>query len=717
LAVVLTLLASAMPRPAAGSEPEPEADAAAEKAGGAMSVRSGNWNDPGTWSGGQVPTSNGSAVVAAGHVVTVTADVAVAGVAVKNGATLRLDPTRTVRVSSDRNVVVEGLLQMRPASPTVSHLLRFVDVDESRFVGGGMQPLASDVGLWVMGSGRLDLAGSPKTAWTRASGSIAADDASVNLVDPPSGWQEGDELAIAPTQAPTVGDAAWAGFDQAGVTGVSGSTVSLSTPVTRPHPMVNGQWTAEVMNLTRNVRLEGTAGGRSHVFIRSSRPQVILYTAIRFMGPRKNGDKVAGRYGLHFHHSYDGSRGSQVIGTVVRDTDSHAFVPHRSYGVTLKDDISFNTTEDAYWWDPTVNKGKFDPEEVSHDTVMDHDIAALVKPGASAQRLSGFVMAGGQHNVIRDSVAVGVQGTRDANGFKWPEQGPGAWDFSRGNVAHNNKMDGIFDWENGGPPRVIANFVAYYNGGAGIDHGSYFNRYRFENIVLYGNARTAVDLRAVSGTAIDQTAVGPDQQIRFDNVVLDGAGISTDLVVSQEHATTGRNRPTVFRNATFTGAQNAVRMGGSFPNEIEIESSLVLTPQDAIFEPGAAAANKVRIELLPDILPAIAIEITAFGRLAIPLFGAFVDTSPPNSSIVSPLGGSLVSGTVDVTTAGYDLVGVTRVELLVDGVLRSTAEETSPTFPWSTTGLAQGAHTLQVRAYDAAGNSNQSALATVFVVP
>ena len=509
-----------------------------------------------------------------------------------------------------------------------------------------------------------------------------------------------------------MGDASWSGFDQAAVASVSASTVSLSSAVSRPHPMVNGQWTAEVMNLTRNVRLEGTATGRSHVFIRSTKPQSILNTAIRYMGPRKGGDLVLGRYGLHFHFSLDGSRGSQVLGTVIRDTDSHAFVPHQSHGITFKDDISFNTTEDAYWWDPSTAVDKEDPGELSNDTVMDHNIAALVKAGSSSPtRLAGFVMAEGNNNVVRDSVAVGVQGSRDAAGFKWPEKGAGVWDFSRGNIAHNNRVDGIFNWENGGPTRVIANFVGYHNGEAGIDHGAYFNRFRFENIYLYGNGRTGVELKAVSGIALEQSGVVAAEQLRFDNVVIDGAGISAELVTSVDHNAPGTNRPTVFRNATFRGAPVALRMGGNVANHIDVEASTILTPTDVAFIAGGAAGDLVRIQ---DGTSA-ATEIKPTGRRSIPLFASFVDTTPPEGSILAPIGGSTVSGTVSVTTVGYDLVGVTRVEFSVNGVLRFTATTLSPTFSLSTAGLASGAHTIQVRAFDAAGHSNDPALVTVFV--
>ncbi|MEX1126049.1 MAG: hypothetical protein WEE53_10355, partial [Acidimicrobiia bacterium] len=65
------------------------------------------------------------------------------------------DPEVDTTVTVSANVVVLGELVMQPASEDVEHALIFEGVDESAFVGGGMDPLASDVGLWVMGDGQL----------------------------------------------------------------------------------------------------------------------------------------------------------------------------------------------------------------------------------------------------------------------------------------------------------------------------------------------------------------------------------------------------------------------------------------------------------------------------------------------------------------------------------------------------------------------------------
>jgi subtilisin family serine protease len=90
------------------------------------------------------------------------------------------------------------------------------------------------------------------------------------------------------------------------------------------------------------------------------------------------------------------------------------------------------------------------------------------------------------------------------------------------------------------------------------------------------------------------------------------------------------------------------------------------------------------------------------------------DTVAPTVSITSPAGGSSVSGTVTVSAAATDDVGVAQVALYVDGVLKATDTAAPWAFSWSTAGLS-GTHSLVARAADAAGNAAQSVAVPVTV--
>jgi chitinase len=88
------------------------------------------------------------------------------------------------------------------------------------------------------------------------------------------------------------------------------------------------------------------------------------------------------------------------------------------------------------------------------------------------------------------------------------------------------------------------------------------------------------------------------------------------------------------------------------------------------------------------------------------------DTTPPTVSIASPTGGT-VSNVVAVSVNAADNVGVTRVELRVNGVTVGSGTASPWQFSWDSRTVADGAVRLAAIAYDAAGNSTESLTVTV----
>src|SRR5260370_1922737 len=91
------------------------------------------------------------------------------------------------------------------------------------------------------------------------------------------------------------------------------------------------------------------------------------------------------------------------------------------------------------------------------------------------------------------------------------------------------------------------------------------------------------------------------------------------------------------------------------------------------------------------------------------------DTQAPTASITSPTNGATLSGSVAVSASASDNIGVTRVELWVDGVLGATATKAPYNFTWDTTASTNASHTLQDKAYDAVGNMGLSSIIAVTV--
>jgi len=92
------------------------------------------------------------------------------------------------------------------------------------------------------------------------------------------------------------------------------------------------------------------------------------------------------------------------------------------------------------------------------------------------------------------------------------------------------------------------------------------------------------------------------------------------------------------------------------------------------------------------------------------------DTTAPAVSISSPSSGSTIKGLTTVSVSASDNVGVTKVDLFINGAL-FTADVTSPfSFAWDTTTVSDGTYTLTASAYDEAGNMTQSSSISAKVV-
>ncbi|MEQ9504056.1 MAG: S8 family serine peptidase [Deltaproteobacteria bacterium] len=90
------------------------------------------------------------------------------------------------------------------------------------------------------------------------------------------------------------------------------------------------------------------------------------------------------------------------------------------------------------------------------------------------------------------------------------------------------------------------------------------------------------------------------------------------------------------------------------------------------------------------------------------LFTGFIggapDTTPPTVAITAPSNGATVSGSVTVQATATDDQTVSSVVLLVDG--NTVTTQTPPaTFTWSSSSVGDGPHTIEVQAFDGAGNS------------
>jgi hypothetical protein len=508
------------------------------------------WSSPGAWDGGQIPGPDDIAVVK--RPITLDIDTQVAGVQIEPSGQLIYDPAASHTLASEGNVVVHGLLQMRPANAATHHVLSFVGVNEGGFTGGHTDnPIDGDVGVWVMHAGVLDLQGASKAAWTNLAAE-AGRGAPTIAVDDAAGWQVGDEIVVTPTEPAHGDEDHWEHHDRRMVTAVSGNQVSLNRPLDYAHPFVTVRQGVthrpEVVNISRNVRIEGAADARAHVILlHAMRPQAMAWTGLRQLGPAG----VLGRYALHFHMCGDGVRGSTLDGLAASDCGNHAFVVHLSNGVTLTDCVTHDTVDDAYWWD----QGDQDTPDAnpSDDVTYDRCLASYVHMGENPHTTAGFLMAAGAGNVARNCVATGIDGRSfGACGFRWTAHArdENKWIFED-NLTHNNRWSGIYYWQNHARRTIVDRFTCYHVA-QGIFAGSYSNLVSYRDNILYGFTKKGLTIHATPGSPRET----PDETITYEGMYVDAAGL-TDYAVEIPKHVLDQGRTTLVSGCTFKGATQA----------------------------------------------------------------------------------------------------------------------------------------------------------------
>ncbi|MDR6840969.1 extracellular catalytic domain type 1 short-chain-length polyhydroxyalkanoate depolymerase [Pseudoxanthomonas sacheonensis] len=93
-----------------------------------------------------------------------------------------------------------------------------------------------------------------------------------------------------------------------------------------------------------------------------------------------------------------------------------------------------------------------------------------------------------------------------------------------------------------------------------------------------------------------------------------------------------------------------------------------------------------------------------------------LDGNAPTVSLTAPANGANLSGTVTVSAAASDDIGVDRVEFLLDGTLLDSDPSAPYSISWNSDTASTGNHALQARAFDLADNVGTSASVTVNVL-
>jgi hypothetical protein len=151
---------------------------------------------------------------------------------------------------------------------------------------------------------------------------------------------------------------------------------------------------------------------------------------------------------------------------------------------------------------------------------------------------------------MRGCVATAVADASNSSGFHWPSQAnrqPNAWVFED-NIAHNNRRNGIFIWQNTPTQgHLIDRYVGYRNRFTGANHGAYNNSgYHYRDALLLDNGESGANQHAhVASPEKNQTS----SRLSFERVAFSGP-VALQLVKHTLKCT----QPTLYLDCIFEGA-------------------------------------------------------------------------------------------------------------------------------------------------------------------
>jgi hypothetical protein len=220
------------------------------------------------------------------------------------------------------------------------------------------------------------------------------------------------------------------------------------------------------------------------------------------------------------------------------------------------------------------------------------------------------------------------------------------------------------------------------------------------SIAINSNDSQSPATISLSGTgttnALGRLTLNP-ASLAFSNVTVGSSSVLSSTVTNSGQATVHVSQVnTTGSGFTVSGLASGAVIAAGQSAAIQVR-----------FTPAAAGAANGSVSIVSD----------ASGPSArLSLSGNGVSNTPPTVSIVTPVNGSTVSGTVTVSANASANAGVASVQFQLDGANVGSLGTAAPySYSWDTTKSAKGNHVWVATAKDAAGNSATSASVTVTV--
>lgn len=237
-------------------------------------------------------------------------------------------------------------------------------------------------------------------------------------------------------------------------------------------------------------------------------------------------------------------------------------------------------------------------------------------------------------------------------------------------------------------------------------------------------AATTTNKLDVALTAGAHTLImaGKDDNVELDRVILTqdttciptGTGDNCAYPPDTTPPTVAITSPTT--NATLTGVTtvNVSASDDVAVAKVEVYIDGVLKSSDTV-APYAYVLDPALLTIGGHNLLAKAYDAAGNNASSATIAFNVADIAKPTVSISAPITGATVKGTIIVTAQATDNVGVSKVEFYIDNVLKATDTTSTYSASIDTASVADGAHSLTAKAYDATGNNMTSLAVSVTV--
>lgn len=220
---------------------------------------------------------------------------------------------------------------------------------------------------------------------------------SLTVKEKMNNWRPRDEIVIT---SPGSEFGTFCHVEESTISSIHGVFIELSKPLNCSHLGEFGGNTdipkSHVSNLSRNIILQSKdLNHRGSVNFFHGSDGTINYAEFRDLGPKN----VLGRYPIHFHHMGDTSRGIEVIGNSIINSENRWITIHDSNGVLVKNNVGYKS----------LGHGFFLEDGKEFDNIFQQNIGIISYNGnliPSDNRASIFWIQNPQ-NSFRNNVAVG----------------------------------------------------------------------------------------------------------------------------------------------------------------------------------------------------------------------------------------------------------------------------------------------------------------------